>query len=77
MADFEVRGRAWTLFLTDDSSRHAVMIEVRNKDDLELVLEIAQQEDGGPMAVSQFEQGLPIELVEAAIADAKARLPRI
>jgi hypothetical protein len=77
MADFEVRGRAWTLFFTDDGSRNAVMIEVRNKNDLELVLEIAQHEDGGPMAVSQFEQGLPIELVEAAIVEAKARLPRI
>jgi hypothetical protein len=51
------------------------MIEVRNTDDLELVLEIAQHEDGGPMTVSMFEQDLPLELLEAAIADAKAWLP--
>jgi hypothetical protein len=64
------------LYLADDGSRDAVMIEVRNTSDLELVLEVAQHEDGGPMTVSMFERGLPLELVEAAIADAKARLPR-
>ncbi|MBI1683541.1 hypothetical protein [Caulobacter hibisci] len=53
------------------------MIEVRNTDDMELVMEIAQHEDGGPMTVSQFEQALPLELVEAALADARARLRTI
>jgi hypothetical protein len=75
MPVFETGGRSWTLFHADDGSRDAVMIEVRNTDDLELVLEIAQHEDGGPMTVSIFEQGLPLELLEAAIADAKAWLP--
>ncbi|CAN5259787.1 hypothetical protein BH10PSE3_BH10PSE3_03440 [soil metagenome] len=67
----EVGSRSWTLFHADDGSRDAVMIEVRNTDDLELVLEIAQHEDGGPMSVSMFEPNLPLELLEAAIVDAK------
>jgi hypothetical protein len=71
----EIGARSWTLFHADDGNRDAVMIEVRNTDDLELVLEIVQQEDGGPMSVSMFEQSLPIELLEAAIVDAKAWLP--
>ncbi|MDG2529896.1 hypothetical protein [Caulobacter endophyticus] len=74
MPVFEQAGRSWTLYFTDDGSRETVMIEVRNTGDMELVMEIAQHEDGGPMTVSQFEQALPLELVEAALADAKVRL---